>query len=110
MAMSNTLENMTDKSFEDLRKEVKAKLNEMFREIIAKTSIDYHNQEVQDITEAVYTMLNRAADRINEYTSFRIGRIEPCGIMADKTSACKYDFDTGKSCTKFDFVAVLENV
>lgn len=97
------LKEMADTCFESLQ------LNEMFHEILVKTAIDHETEEMKDIREAIYTMLQRAKQRVNECTSFQIVRIEPCGSMTEKTSAWKYDFQRKETYTEFDFIAVLGN-
>ena len=70
-------------------------------------SIDYNNQEIQDIQTAVHTMLDRVVTRVNKRGLFNISRIHPCGSMAEQTAAWKYDKETNERYTEFDFLAVL---
>ena len=94
--------------YSELDETKKTKLNQIFEEISSKFSIDYSNQEIQDIQTAVHTMLKRVVTRINKRRLFKISRIQPCGSMAEQTAAWKYDKETGERYTEFDFLAVLD--
>ena len=98
-----------NKSKQTLAPEQKQKLNEYFDNLVNNFSIDFNNQEIQDIQTAVHGMLERVVDRVNERCVFSIARIQPAGSMADKTSIWKYDCLREEQFIKFDFLAVLEN-
>ena len=58
--------------------------------------------------DAVYKMLERVENRINERAVFSIARIERAGSMADKTSIWKFD-RMRKPFIEFDFLGILEH-
>ena len=94
--------------YPELDETKKTKLNTLFEEIVTKVSIDYNNQEIQDIQTAVHTMLRRVVTRVNERGIFTISCIQPCGSMAEKTAIWKYKTGAGEIYTEFDFLAVLD--
>ena len=83
------------------------KLNKCFNEIVNEFSIDYSNEEFQDIQSAVLEYLNRLTAKVNERGLFKVARIQPCGSMAERTSMWKTDIH-GMPSTEFDFLAVLK--
>ena len=111
--MGNTVEKTSPRldqtqTDQDLSDRQKTKLKVLLEEVVTKVSIDYSNQEIQDIQSAVRKMLQRVVECINERGIFRISRIQPCGSMAEKTSSWKYDVKTDKMYLEFDFLAVLD--
>ena len=80
----------------------------MFDEIVDKVSVDYGQNEIQDIKKAVHTILDRLVDRVNERGVFKISRLEPCGSMEEHTAIWKIDRRTGDVFTEFDFLPVLK--
>ena len=85
----------------------KTKLNELLEEVVSKVSIDYSNQEIQDIQTAVRTTLQNVVTRINERGIFTISRIQPYGSMTEQTAVWKHDKWAGEIYIEFDFLAVL---
>ena len=57
----------------------KTKLNVLFEEVLAKASIDYSNQEMQDIKTAVRTILQKVVARVNRRGIFNISQIQQYG-------------------------------
>ena len=102
----------------ELDKTITTKLNGLFEDAVTKMSIDYSNQEIQDIQTAVRTMLERVVARINERGRvvarvnergiFKICRIQPCGSMTEQTAVWKCDTDTREIYIEFDFLAVMD--
>ena len=97
------------KSRQILRPEQKPKLKEILDNIVTRVSIDFTNQELQDIRAAVHRMLERVVARMNERGVFSVARIQPTGSMVDKTAIWKYDEKREEHFIEFDFLAVLEN-
>ena len=81
----------------------------MLEDVISKVSIDYSNQEIQDIQTAVHTMLEKIVTRVNERGWFKISCIQPVGSMVEQTAVWKYGGWTRDRYTEFDFLAVLDN-
>ena len=81
--------------------------NRIFDEIIDSVSIDFENQEIKDIKNVTYTMLDRIVAKVNERGIFSIARIQPAGSMTDKTSNWKYDKKRVENFLEFDSLAVL---
>ena len=104
--MGNRFEKTSNRR-KDERK--KAKLNDLFEEKVNKLSIDYSNQELQDIQTSVRTMLEKVVTRVNARGVFKISRIHPCGSMAEQTSTWKHHSWNAEVYTEFDFLAVLED-
>ena len=93
----------------DLKLEEKGILNTLFDDIIEKISIDYTNQEIKELQSAIFKMLGRIKEKVNERGVFNISHIQPCGSMPEKTAIWKWDESAGQSYTEFDFLAVLKN-
>ena len=72
------------KCFKKPSAQQKNKLNEIFEALLTKASIDYSNQEIQDIQAAVNTMLKRVVAKVNERGIFNVSRFDQCGSMAEK--------------------------
>ena len=83
------------------------KLEEFFHHITSNASVDYSNQEIKDIQNAVPIMLERIRMRVNRRGIFDIDRIVPSGSMAEQTSLWKYE-DRNHH-LEFDFLSVLKN-
>ena len=94
--------------YPDLDEWKKTKLNGLFEEIVTKVSVDYSNNEIQDIKRAVRTMLGRVVTRVNIRGLFKISRTQPCGSMAEQTAVWKFKPSTGETYTEFDFLAILD--
>ena len=90
-----------------LESEQREKLEEFFHHIISNAPVDYTNQEIKDIHNAVSIMLERIRTRINRRGIFNIDRIVPSGSAAEKTSLWK--FSDGNHYLEFDFLSVLKN-
>ena len=86
----------------------KKKLKSFFQHIILNAPVDFSIQEIQDIQDAVHTMLERIRTRVNKRGIFNIDRIVPTGSMADKTAIWKYDDYEKESFLEFDNLAVLK--
>ena len=96
----------------------KRRLNAVFDDIVNNVSIDYTNQEIQDIQGAVLELLERAKEMMNKRGIFNISRIEPCGSMAEKMAIWKKCHPTPVlsqenskellNYLEFDFLAVVE--
>ena len=85
-----------------------AKLNEfILEEVNTRASIDYGNQEIQDIQTAVHIMLDRVVTRVNARGMFKISRIVPCGSMVERTTVLKFK-KYNEMYTEFDFLANLD--
>ena len=96
-----TIENQ-DQHLKVLQEE---KLEQLFKHIISNAAVDYNNQEILDIENALYTMLERIRSRVNSRGMFGINRVMESGSMAAKTSIWKF---CGQSFLEFDFLAVLD--
>ena len=83
------------------------KLEEFFHHITSNASVDYSNQEIKDIQNAVPIMLEKIRMRVNRRGIFDIDRIVPSGSMAEQTSLWKYE-DRNHH-LEFDFLSVLKN-
>ena len=83
------------------------KLEEFFHHITSIASVDYTNQEIKDIQNAVSIMLERIRTRVNRRGIFNIDRIVPSGSAAEKTSLWK--FYIGDHYLELDFLSVLKN-
>ena len=94
--------------YQSLNAKQKENLNAFFTEIVNKDSMDYNNQELQDISTAVRIMLEMVIQRISNRGVFSISHIQPCGSMVEKTSLWKLSKETGEPATEFDFLAVLK--
>lgn len=62
-------------------------LDEIFKDLLRRASIDYSNREIRDIQAAVHTILERVVAKVNERGIFKVSRIHPCGSMAEKNIA-----------------------
>ena len=91
-----------------LTAEKKKKLEEFFQHIISNAPVDFTSQEIQDIQNAVSTMLERIRTRVNSRGIFNIDRIVPSGSITEKLAIWK--FNEGNHYLEFDFLAVLKNV
>ena len=87
--------------------EQRMKLKQFFQHVIANTSVDFTNPEIQDIQTAMDTMLDRIKTRVYSRDIFKIARIVRDGSMAEKTSLWKSK--KSHHYLKFDFLAALEN-
>ena len=87
--------------------EKKKKLEEFFHHIITNAPVDITNREIQDIQNAVFTMLEKIRTKVNSRGIFNIDRIVPGGSMNEKTAIWK--FYMGDNYLEFDFLAVLKN-
>ena len=96
-----------DLNYPSLRGEQKEKLEEFYRYITANASVDFTQQEINDIQNATHTMLERLKSRVNERGIFKIARTLSSGSMNEKTSLWKYY--EGDPYLEFDYLAVLEN-
>ena len=86
----------------------KKKLESFFQHIISKAPVDFTSPEIQDIQEAVQTMLERIRERVNNRGVFNISHIVPTGSMAEKTAIWKYNYYQRKPSLEFDNLAVLK--
>ena len=96
-----------------LTEEQKEKLNKYFDIMVDKSSIDYNNNEIQDLQKAMTKMLDRLVTRVNNRGIFTISHKLPCGSMAEKTSIWKIETRNDKSVsqyTEFDFLAILKGL
>ena len=93
--------------YQSLNLKQRERLGEFFQYIISNAPVDYTNQEIQDIQNAVSIMLERIRTRVNRRGIFNIARIVPNGSAAEKTSVWK--FDIGDHYLEFDFLAILKN-
>ena len=92
----------------NLKSKEKKRLTTLFYEITENVSIDYDKKEIQDIQSAIFNMLERIKERMNERGVFNISYIQPCGSMSEKTAIWKWDKSTQESYTEFDYLAVLK--
>ena len=99
------------------KKQTREKLHVSFDDIIRNVAIDYSNREFQDIQNAVFQLLRRVANKINERCVFKIDRVQLCGSMAEKISCWKTHpvyvppGETQKMAyIEFDFLAVLKRL
>ena len=83
------------------------KLEEHFHYITSKAAVDYTNQEIKDIQNAVLIMLEKIRTRVNNRGIFDIDRIVPSGSAAEQTSLWK--FGDENHYLEFDFLSVLKN-
>ena len=102
---SDNVNSSTHTNFDFMEKK---RLNMHFCEIIENLSIDYDNKEIQDIESAIFNMLEKIKERMNERGVFNISYIQPSGSMSEKTAIWKWDKSTGESYTEFDYIAVLK--
>ena len=97
----------------------KARLQTKYDALSNIISIDFSNQEIQDLQRAVLELLTKFKDKINEREVFRISRIQPCGSMVEKTAAWKYSGSHNpitliperialNQYIEFDYLSVLE--
>ena len=84
-------------------------LEEFFLHITSNASVNYSNQEIKDIQNAVPIMLERIRMRVNRRGIFDIDRIVPSGSMAEQTSLWKYKDRNHMHHLEFDFLSVLKN-
>ena len=81
-------------------------LTGIFQHIISNASVDFENNELQDIQKAVFIMLTRLKKRVNSRGIFTIANIVPTGSMEEKTSLWKF---LNYCYLEFDFLANLES-
>ena len=93
--------------YQPLESVQREKLEEFFHHITSTTPVDYTNQEIKDIQNAVSIMLERIRTRVNRAGIFNISRIVPSGSAVEKTSLWK--FRNGNHYLEFDFLALLNN-
>ena len=86
----------------------KKKLESFFQHIISKAPVDFTSPEIQDIQEAVQTMLERIRERVNNRGVFNIDHIVPTGSMAERTAIWKYDDYERETYLEFDNFAVFK--
>ena len=84
------------------------KLESFFQRIILNAPVDFTSPEIQDIQDAVHTMLERIRTRVNNRCVFNITRIVPTGSMAEKTAIWKYGDDEKETYLECDNLAVLK--
>ena len=73
-------------NYPSLRADQQEKLEEFYRYITANASVDFTQQEINDIQYATHTMLERLKSRVNERGIFTLSS----GSMNEKTSLWKY--------------------
>ena len=93
--------------YQPLESEQREELDELFHHITSSATVDYTNQEIKDIQNAVSIMLERIRTRINIRGIFNIDRIVPSGSMAEQISLWK--FSDENHYLEFDFLSVLKN-
>ena len=91
-----------------LESEQREKLEEFFHHITSKAPVDYTNQEIKDIQNAVSIMLERIRTRVNRRGIFNIDRIVPSGSGAEQTSLWKFR-NWDHYYLEYDFLSVLKN-
>ena len=84
------------------------KLDDLLQHIVSSAPVNFTNEEIQDIQNAVYTMLERIMTRVNKRGIFNIARIVSSGSMAEGTAIWKVGYDLDKY-LEFDFLARLTN-
>ena len=100
--------------------EQRSKIHYFCDTIATAASVDYTNNELNDIQVAVDTMLQTIVTRVNKRGVFNVAGIQAGGSMAEKTSIWKYHWDKDEDggetaeCNynrpfiEFDYLAVLE--
>ena len=94
-------------NYQPLKFEQREKLEEFFHHITSKAPVDYTNQEIKDIHNAVLIMLERIRTRVNRRGIFNSDIIVPSGSAVEKTSIWKFIY--GIRYLEFDFLAFLNN-
>ena len=95
--------------------EQRSKINYFCDTIATAASVDYTNNELNDIRVAVDTMLQTIVTRVNKRGVFNVAGIQAGGSMAEKTSIWKYHWDKEEAdrdrfdrpFIEFDYLAVL---
>ena len=90
-----------------LESEQREKLEKIFHHITSNAPVDYSNQEIKDIHNAVSIMMERIRTRVNRRGILNIDRIVPSGSAVEKTSLWK--FSDENHYLEFDFLSILKN-
>ena len=83
--------------------------------MVTNASIDFKNEEVQDIASAVEELLQRYIKKISDRGTVKITRTQTCGSMAERTAMWKShpkyvqdNLNLDPNYIEFDYLAIIE--